>query len=260
MQDLLAILTPADCAYLIGLIDSNVNLTDAGRLRRLLAEVEAHDTPATRAALNRQLEREIRYLGSSELLYWARYATGREPGAPFQHVVRDVAKALKVDPPRPGTAREQVEAVVSQYVTQQFAGLSPGEQQRLLEELGVEREKAAAFLKRSAGVFALPLLIQAFNTIVVEGLIKRIIFGTIARIIGARLARQLFQLIAGRFPWWVGWIGPAAWTISIGWTALDLQGPALRQTVPIVLYLGLCSLRERMASTPASAPGGSAPA
>jgi uncharacterized protein YaaW (UPF0174 family) len=90
------------------------------------------------------------------------------------------------------------------------------------------------------------MLIQAFNTIIVEGLIKRIIFGTIARIIGQQLAQRLFSFVAGRFPWWLAWIGPAAWSLSIGWTAFDLQGPALRKTMPIVLYLGLCSMRGRI--------------
>ncbi len=249
MQDVFEPLTPADYTFLVGLVESSVNFTDDRMLRRLLAEVEAHDTPQARAALNRRLEREIRYLGSSEILYLTRYLSGQEPGVSFGTVVRDVAKALKVDPPKPGTSREQVEAVVAQYVTRQFAELTPEEQQRMLEELGVEREKAAAFLKRSAGVFALPMLIQAFNTIIVEGLIKRIIFGTIAKIIGSQLAQSLFRFIAGRFPWWVAWIGPAAWTLSIGWTALDLQGPALRKTIPIVLYLGLCSLRDRFGNT-----------
>ncbi len=249
MQDVFDPLMPADYHFLVGLIESNVNFTDDRKLRRLVAEVEANDTAETRVALNRQLEREIRYLGSSELLYLTRYLSGQEPGVSFQTVVRDVAKALKVNPPKPGTSREQVEAVVAQYVSSQFAALSPEEQQRMLEELGVEREKAAAFLKRSAGVFALPVLIQTFNTIIVEGLIKRIVFGTIAKIIGSQLAQSLFRFIAGRFPWWVSWIGPAAWTVSIGWTAIDLQGPAMRKTIPVVLYLGVCSLRERFGNT-----------
>lgn len=113
----------------------------------------------------------------------------------------------------------------------------------MLEELGVEKEKAAAFLKRSAGVFALPMLIEAFNIVIVQGLIKSIIFGTIAKIIGQQLANRLFAFLVGRLPWWVNWIGPAAWTLSIGWTTIDLQGPAKRKTIPIVLYLGLCSMR-----------------
>ena len=81
--------------------------------------------------------------------------------------------------------------------------------------------------------------------VIVQGLIKTIIFSTIARIIGSQLAAKLFTFLVGRMPWWVSWVGPAAWTLSIGWTAFDLQGPATRKTIPVVLYLGLCSLRER---------------
>ena len=92
---------------------------------------------------------------------------------------------------------------------------------------------------------AVPALIQAFNFFVVEGLIRTVLFGSIARFIGSRLAGQLFAFLAARMPWWVTWVGPAAWTASIGWTAVDLQGPAYRKTVPAVLYLGLCSLRDR---------------
>lgn len=120
-----------------------------------------------------------------------------------------------------------------------------------LYELGVEKEKAKAFLARSAGVFALPMLIEAFNIVIVQGLIKTIIFGTIAKIIGSQLAGRLFAFLVARMPWWVSWIGPAAWTLSLGWTAFDLQGPAKRKTIPVVLYLGLCSLREKHGVAPA---------
>ena len=91
------------------------------------------------------------------------------------------------------------------------------------------------------------MLIEAFNIVIVQGLIKTIIFGTIAKIIGQQLANRLFTFLVGRLPWWVNWIGPAAWTLSIGWTTIDLQGPAKRKTIPIVLYLGLCSMRQDLA-------------
>ena len=57
--------------------------------------------------------------------------------------------------------------------------------------------KAEAFLKKSAGVFALPMLIEAFNYVIVQGLIKTIIFGTIARIIGQQLAGRLLAFLVG---------------------------------------------------------------
>ena len=245
MQDVLSPLMPADYHFLIGIIEGPISLTDDRGLRALLAAVEEDDNDETRAALNQRMEREIRYLGSADVAYAFRYVTGREPGVAFTEIVRNVAKTLKIKLASLGTDRELLEALVQEYATKQFARLSAEEQQELLESLGVERERAAAFLKKSAGVFAVPTLIQAFGVIVVQGLIKTIIFGMIAKIIGKQLAMRLFNFLFSRLPWWVSWIGPAAWTLSIGWAALDIQGPAYRKTVPIVLYLGLCSLREK---------------
>ncbi|MEM1094445.1 MAG: hypothetical protein AAGJ10_07560 [Bacteroidota bacterium] len=245
MHDVLRLLERDDYAFLIGLLDSSFNATDSAKLRRLLADLETQDSADARAVLNRQLERELRYVGSSEVFYWGRYLSGQEPGVPFEEIIHDVAKALKVEVPRLGSHREQLETLVAEYATQQFSQMTPVEQQRLLEQLGVEQDKAAAFVKRSAGVFAVPMLITAFNLVVVEGLIKTIIFGTIAKLIGTRLAQQILVFVAGRVPWWVQWVGPVAWSLSLGWTAIDLQGPAMRKTIPAVLYLGVCSLRAR---------------
>jgi len=244
MKELLSVLHPADYRFLHGIIESPLNLTNDARLDALVRDVEENDSPKTRAPLDAELEKEIRYLGSSEIAYWLRAASGKDAGVPFREIIRDAAKALKVPPPALATDRKMVEKLAEDYATKQFADLTPEEQQKMLEDLGVEREKAAAFIKRSAGVFALPMLIEAFNLVIVQGLIKTIIFGTIAKIIGSQLANRLFTFLVGRLPWWVGWIGPLAWTASIGWTTIDLQGPAKRKTIPIVLYLGLCSLRE----------------
>ncbi len=245
MEDLLQILEPADFAYLAGIIRSDFNATADGELARLTAAYEEDPTAEICDELCSRFEREIRYLGSSEVAYGFRAITGQDPGVSFQETVRDVAMSLKVGKPPLGTDREQVEWVVAEYATNQFTDLSQEEQQKMLEDLGVESEKAEAFLKKSAGVFALPMLVEAFNYVIVQGLIKTIIFGTIARIIGQQLAGRLLTFLIGRLPWWVSWIGPAAWTFSIGWATLDLQGPAKRKTIPVILYLGICSMRER---------------
>ena len=245
MSDLFAPLSLPDYEFLVGLLESNVNLADDSALRRKLAAYEAEPTDAARAELDRHLERHIRYLGSADFAFLARQLAGKEPGVPMSEVIRDVARALKIDPPRTGTEREMAEEVVRSYATREFAQMPPEQQQRMLEELGVEKDKAAKFVLKSAGVFSLPLLIQAFDAVVVQGLIKNVIFGAIARVIGQQLSRRLFGLLARRLPWWVSWVGPAAWTLSIGWTALDLQGPAQRKIIPAVLFLGVCSLRER---------------
>ena len=245
MNDLFSILNLADYRFIHGLIESPFNLTDDTRISTLVAAFEKEESPENRSALNTQLESSLRYLGSSDLAYTFRSITGSDPGVSFQEMIRDVASTINVDPPALGTAREMVEQLATDYATKQFADLSTEQQQQMLEDLGVDREKAASFLARSAGVFALPMLIEAFNFVIFQGLIKTIVFGTIAKIVGSQIAGRLFSFLVARMPWWVSWIGPAAWTLSIGWTTIDLQGPAKRKTVPIVLYLGLCSLRER---------------
>lgn len=243
MQEVFTPLQAADYHFLIGIIESPFNLTNDRKLKALLADFEKESTPENRAALNLQLEKEIRYLGSSDVAYFVRNWTTGNPGVTLQEIIRDVAKTLKVRLPQIGTDREMLEFVVTEYATMQFSNLPDKEKQKMLESLGVEQERAASFIKKSAGVFALPMLIEAFGSLVVNGLIKNIIFGLIGKIIGHQLAMRLFNFIMGRFPWWVAWIGPVAWTLSLGWTAFDIQGPAYRKTIPVVLYLGLCSMR-----------------
>ncbi|MEM1128132.1 MAG: hypothetical protein AAGI71_15910 [Bacteroidota bacterium] len=248
MSAVLAPLTYPDYTFLIGLIESPFNVNNDAALKGYLDAWDGATHPdgqVARAKLDTELTKTLRYLGSSEVLYWARTVAGQEPGAPVDTVVRDVAKRLKVTLPAIGTTRELLEALVTEHATQQFATLTPAEQQLMLIDLGVDREEAQRFLMTSAGVFALPTLIQAFDLIVVQGLIKQVVFGTITRVLGAQLSQRLFTFVAGQFPWWLRWVGPAAWTVSIGWTVFDLQGPAQRKTVPAMLYLGLCSLRER---------------
>jgi uncharacterized protein YaaW (UPF0174 family) len=248
MEDLLRPLTAADYHFLVGLIQSNANFTNDFALKLRLLDWEELQTDQARDALHQQLEHEIRYLGSADLAYFTRYLVGEEPGVPFREVVLDVARALKLHIPSLGTDRELVESLVEAYVSAQFAQLSRSEQQRTLENLGVEKEAAAAFVKKTAGVFVLPVMIEAFGALVVDGLIRNVVFGTIARLIGQRMAEQLLRIVAARFPWWLRWVGPVVWTISISWTLIDLQGPATRKTIPIILYLGLCSRRERLES------------
>ena len=233
MQDLLRSLNPEDHAFLLELVSSPFN--EAGRLKY------AEYTPDIACAA---LERELRYLGSSDLAYLWRRGMGREPGAAFRSIIRDTARFLKIPLANAGSERAMVRRLAEEYAVREFGALSPERQVELLGELGVGQAQALGFLKRSAGVFAAPLLIEAFGRVVVQGLIKSVLFGMVTRIVGRQLATRLFTFMFARVPWWAGWIGPAAWTVSIGWAALDLQGPARRKTVPALLYLGMCVVRD----------------
>ena len=232
-----------DFAFLAGLIESRINFSDDRQLKHLLESYSEDTTNADkRDDLIAKMRDEIRYVGSSDVAYFYRWMRGRTPGVTIKDVFRDVAKQLDIKVSPVLTEREMATHIAREYAEREFANLPEDDKIQMLEQLGVETEKATAFVKRSAGVFTIPVLIQTFSVVVVDGLIKRILFGTIARIIGKAVADRLFALLLTRIPWWVGWIGPVAWTASISWTAIDITGPAYRKTIPVTLYLGLCAM------------------
>lgn len=247
IRDVLARFDTDDDRFLVGLLTSDVNRSDDSGLRTALAAHEATPTPETRTALDRQIERALGYLGASDLAYALREATGQTPGVSMDEVVSDAARALGVPvPSRRLSFRERVEAVAESHATQTLAAMSPEAQQRFLEEAGVERQQAMRFVKTAAGVFAFPALVAAFEAIVVERLLRGVVFGTIAKVVGRRVSSALFGALLARTPWWLRVLGPATMALSVGWTVVDLAGPALRKTVPAVLYLGLVSHRARL--------------
>lgn len=239
--------TPDDYRFAVELLEGGLRLAPARPLATRLDAWLADPTPERRAALDTAIVADVGYLGSADLAYALRRLAGRDGGVPLDEVVRDVARHLEIRLPHRGTPGVLAAQLAEEHAARAFSAMTPEERQALLESAGVAADEAAAFARRSAGVFALPVLYEAFRWVVVEKLIRGLVLRTIVGLVGRRVGRGLLALLAARLPWWVAWIGPAAWTASIGWTALDLQGPARRKTVPFVLYLGLCHLRERPA-------------
>lgn len=244
MSDLFAPFALDDYRFLVELLASGFNRSDDAGLHAAFDRYAEAPTDAHRAALDERLERVLGYLGAHDAAYALREATGQRPGVGVNTVIAEAARALGMHAPEHGTPRERCERVVETHTLRTWRELPRDEQQRLLEDLGVERQRALDFVKTASGVYAFPVLIGAFNAIVVQGLIKMVIFGTITKIVGARISALLFGQLLARMPWWAAWLGPASLALSAGWTALELGGPALRKTVPAVLYIGLVSLRS----------------
>jgi uncharacterized protein YaaW (UPF0174 family) len=250
MLDVLTHCTPEDYRFLAELLESPLNRTADSGLKALAARYERSEDPEIRAQLDDWIDRALRYLGSSDLAYALREATGQTPGVSLDEVISDAARMLRVPVPPPGSFRARAEALVESHATRTLEAMSPEEQQRMLEDLGVEKQQALRFVKTAAGVYAFPALVAAFQGFIIEGLLRRIVFGTITRLVGQRLSVALFGSLLAKMPWWLRVIGPISIAASVAWTTLDLQGPALRQTVPAVLYLGLVGHRARLHRVP----------
>lgn len=243
MQQILRKMSLADYEFLVGLLNSGPSLVRGGVLKEKLRELEASHSEAAVDGLCQALEAEIRYLGSADGAYLVRKALGQEPGVSFDAMIEDVGKALKIKLPSFCDEETKLTELVKAHVGNHFAALGPEKQRQVLSGIGAPPEEINAFFRRSAVRISLPLLLQTFGAGVVQKLIADLALGAIAGFLSRGVAKQLLQEVMKKFPLWSRWLGPAAWAVSLGWTAADLQGPAMRKTIPVLLYLGLATLR-----------------
>lgn len=238
----------ADFEFLLAIIRSRVNLTSDKQLRTALDDVIAASNSTNQIrTLCALLERDIRYLGSSEVAYFFRKVTKRStaPGVSFQEIIKDVFRKLGLaHPEKLCTDEELLERLVQAHTTSRMRKLPVEEQRVLLESVGMAAGDIGSYLKSNASRFAIPALIQVAGVSVTQRIVANAVISTVTNYIGRQFAKSLIGQLAARFPLWGQWLGPVAWGITGLWTAYDLQGPAARKTVPIALYLGLCMLRD----------------
>lgn len=237
-----------DFEKLISQIDSYVNLTSDKELRQLLARYRMDSSASNKDRLAKALEREIRYVGSADIAYVARkLIKGEEPaGVSFREIIDDVSSKMKVKQKQIGSIEARLERLVRSVSEKTFLSMSPEQQRKLLDESGVGREQQDQFFAKLAENTAalLPLLLSLLGPEVTANLMQGLAVIVISKLIGKEAAKKLIEELAKRFPWWSEWIGPIAWALSLSWLAFDLQGPAYRKTIPIMLYLGIVGLRD----------------
>ena len=259
MQNLLTKLEVADFEFLAEIIRSRVAFTSDKHLRAAISAF-ASETQSTdkRLALCALVEREIRYLGSSDAAYFLRKVSHRTggPGVTFREVVTDVFRKLKLKQPDAlCTDEELVEHLVQAFTTLRVRQLPFDQQKVLLESAGMSASDVGTYLKNNSARFALPAIIQLAGMAAAQRIVTNVVIGAVGNYIGTTAARSMVTHLATRFPVWGQSLGPIAWTLTGLWTAYDLQGPAMRKTIPISLYLGLCMLRDGGYDTDAAEPG-----
>ncbi|KRB79060.1 hypothetical protein [Noviherbaspirillum sp. Root189] len=238
----------ADYEFLVAQVDSYVNFSSDKELTCLLSAYQALKTDKRKLELSQILEREIRYLGSSEIAYaYRKYVKGNEfGGVSAAEIVSDVSKKLKIKQKTLGTLEAKVERLVKYAAEKTFFSLTSEQQRELFTKAGVgkgKQEELLDKLKQNKARF-LPLLLSILGPEITAIIVQSLAVSAIAAFIGRKAAEELIKHLATRFPWWAEWLGPIVWGLSLAWLALDLQSAASRKTIPILLYLGIVGLRD----------------
>lgn len=248
MLNLLQKCTTADFAVLISRIRGVVNLSADKELAGLLANLEEDESDENRLDLAKAVEREVRYLGSADVAYaYRKLASTEDPaGVGIHEIIDDVSTKLKVKQKLVGGVEAKIERLVRAVVEKTFFAMTDDEQRKLFAQSGVGQgnvEDLFQHLKNNKAQL-LPLLLSTLGPEVTLVLVQSLAVTALAAFIGRKAAEELFKNLAARFPWWAEWLGPIVWGVSLTWLAFDLQGPASRKTIPILLYLGIVALRD----------------
>jgi len=237
-----------DFSVLISQIESYVNFSSDPELKNLLAAYQKNPTSGSKTALAKVMEREIRYIGSSDIAYAFRKLKGDEDpaGVSIHEVIEDVSKTLRVKQKLLGTPEAKVERLVKWAVEKTFFELKPEQQCELFEKAGVGKGQQEEFFEKIKNNKAhfLPLLLSLLGPEITATIVQGLAITAMATFMGRKAAEELFKNLAARFPWWAEWLGPIVWGLSLGWLAIDLQGAAKRKTIPVLLYLGIVGLRD----------------
>jgi uncharacterized protein YaaW (UPF0174 family) len=243
MKEILKKCKKEDFKYLSIVLDSYLSFTNDRKRQRLLNNINCS---ASRKALIELLDRQIRYYGSSDLAYFKRFMLLEKEGVPASVLIEDVCKKLKIRIRKGGSVQARLERVVNAIVEKELLSRTPKELSKAFDEIGVGQVDKDLIMEgiKTNGKFAmLPILTQIIGIEETISISEAIIVAMIAQIIGKEAAKGLIKEILKKNPWLQS-LGPVVWSLSIAWIAFDLQRPAFRKTVPVVLYLGIVAMRK----------------
>jgi len=244
MQSILSKCEVVDFKYISNTLDNFVSFTNDRKRTELLKKAELSSGGCQ--ALVTLLDKQIRYFGSSDIAYGIRRLYKNDGAVTANELIDDVCQKCKVSVKKGGSVEFKLERLVMQVVEKELLSKKPEDLAKEFEKVGMGKADLGQLeeaLKGNGKVAILPVIVQLLGPKVALGLIEVIIINMVAQFIGKEAAKQLLKEVIKRNPW-VNALGPVIWTISAAWVALDLQGPAYRKTVPILLYLGVVALRD----------------
>jgi uncharacterized protein YaaW (UPF0174 family) len=248
MQSLLEKCDAEDLKVILEQIASYINLSSDSELKHSFALFIQTKSPEDRSRLLRTIEREIRYLGSSEIAYAARRLMDNDdpPGVSIYEMIEDVSVKLKVKQKYFGSVESRLERLVRATAERTFFDLSAEQQRELFERAGVGKKQQKEFFDKLKGnkVLIIPLMLTVLGPEITKEIVMGLAISAATVYLGREAAKAFIAKLITRFPVWAEWLGPIVWGLSLGWIAIDLQGAAYRKTIPILLYLGIVGLRD----------------
>lgn len=211
---------------------SNAMLVDLLRNvpgERLAPLFERHDIPAARGV--ESLVNELCLDGANT---FASILRGWE-GVSYAEIVRDVAGKMKV-PVSDSEGEPQVELkLIEELIRRYLQDATPEDRERVEE---VIRQAGSDFTELgkqiasgSLRVGSLGLLIKSVGQRMVAELVKKLMLRMVSRQAAKEAAKQAARV--------VGYAMPVINVLMLGWTIIDIGGPAFRKTLPSVLEIAL---------------------
>jgi uncharacterized protein YaaW (UPF0174 family) len=245
ITDILLKAAKEDISFMVETLDSWVNFTDDRGMKKELNNWISGELPAP---LAKKIEKEIRYVASNEVAYLRRKIWGHNPaGIEMREVITDVAKVCKVKLKPYSTEEAMLEDLAKKVVQSRIDKLSMEEQIELIKKNSTPLNDAAIDecvrqIKDNKITLSLPLLIKLLGQETAKKILLKILLEIIATFVGKEAAKQILVEISKKLP--LQYLGPIAWSITIATSLPYIIGPAFRKTVPIVLFLGIISLRD----------------
>ena len=206
LQPLLRKCDTEDLKVLLKQIDSYVNLSNDAELKASLDAFSRKQNIATRALLLRTIEREIRYLGSSEIAYAKRKLLGQDdpPGVSVHEMIEDASRRLKIKQKYFGSIEAQLERLVRATAERTFFKFTPKQQRELFEKAGIAKKQSKEFFDKLKGNKAhfVPMLLSVVGPEITKDIVLGLVVTVMASYMGREAAKALVANLVARFPWW----------------------------------------------------------
>lgn len=245
ITDILQKCTKNDAEFIANILNSYINFTDDKGMKEMLSMWQSGPMPI---ALAQKIEKEIRYVASSDIAYGARKIRGIEPaGIEIDELINDVCTVMKIPVKKVGTIEDKLKYFAKRIVDKAFMEQSQEEQINLLKKLDISEEQIKKIVNniKENKEKLIPALIVILGKEAAINFANTILIGIIAVFVGKKTAEQLLKVLISKMPWLAA-LGPIAIAGLTGWTILDICGPATRKTIPLTLYLGILSLRNNI--------------